>query len=599
MCGISVCIGNEKSADMVLHGLKKLEYRGYDSWGIAVVTEIEKEPFITMKEVGKVNGAKLSMAASMGTNKISIGHTRWATHGGISENNSHPHFDCNKRIAVVHNGIIENYKELKAKLQKDNHKFVSQTDTEVLPHLIGDLMSKQKMTFVEAATEVAKEIEGRSAFVAVDSKSSTVVAARVGNPIIIGVGKAGDFFIGSDVSAFLEFTNKVVYLEDGELAVFDSKKKKPPMFMNLKSGKEITKPIVEINWKVGETDKGKYEHFLEKEIMEQKKTIAAASDQDDKKLIAVAKKLKDAKKIFIVGCGTGNKVCMTAEYLFGKIAGLESKAIVGSEFKNYINQLKEGSVLIAVSQSGETADVIEAMEEAKKKGVKLVSILNVYGSTAMRMSDDYFIVNAGAERAVVSTKATTAQMSVLTLLAYAVAGKLPEGKKLIEKASKDVGAMLDKNYEKEIDKLAKILAGKQSMVLIGRGLNYPMAQEGAIKLQETCYINALGLAGGELKHGPLALIEKGTPCIVFAPDDETKPEMISNAIEVKSRGGYIIGVSPTKNDTFDYWIKVPEAGNASPIANIIPIQMLAYRLAVLQGLNPDYPRNLAKSVTVK
>ena len=602
MCGISAYIGKKDAAHAVLECLKKLEYRGYDSWGIVALAGSAGSnsglPFSVIKRVGKigqVNSNDIKEAIGE-NNRIAIGHTRWATHGGVTEQNAHPHFDCKKQFAVAHNGIIENYQELREKLLAGGHIFSSQTDTEIIPHLIEEAAAKGD-GFPEAVMKAAKLLKGKSAFVAVSSSLSQIAAVRKGSPLIIGVndGDNGEFYIASDINAFLDQTNKVMYLDDNELVIIDGGVK----FFNIAAGSEVTKRVIQIDWHPGTPHKGSYDHFLIKEIMEQKDTLAQAINQDDAKILTVAELIKNAFGTFFVGCGTAGKVCMAGEYLFSKIARKHVNSVVASEFSNYQHYLTDKTLMIAISQSGETADVLEAIDTAKSKGVKVISLLNVFGSTMMRVSDDFFMVNAGAERAVVSTKATTAQLAVITLLAYAAAGKLQEGKLLLMNASAAVNDMLNPRYDEHIKKLAELLAHRKEMFIIGRGLNYPIALEAAIKLQETCYTHAQGFAGGELKHGPLALIEEGTPCIALVANDETKAEIISNAMEVKSRGGFIIGIAPQNNEVFDYWIRVPDVGNASPIVNIIPVQILAYHLAVLRGCDPDYPRNLAKSVTVK
>ncbi len=600
MCGIIAYSGNKEAADVVLEGLKKLEYRGYDSWGIAAVTDNSEKSFSVIKKVGKIGGIEGKyVAQSMnGSSHLAVGHTRWATHGGVTEQNAHPHVDCTGTIAVVHNGIVENYAKLKQELA--GHKFASETDTELIPHLIENIMERQGSDFALAAAEAAKLLKGRSAFVAISSKTGQIVAARKGSPLIIGIHENSDeeFFIASDVTAFLDYTNKVMYLDDSEGVIFDSKSRKVKFF-DLNTGEEKQKRIVDIHWHSASTGKEGYDHFLIKEIMEQKHTIAAAINQDDAKLISIANEIKNAFGTFFVGCGTAGKVCMVGEYLFSQIANKHVNSVVASEFGNYQYYLTPKTLMVAVSQSGETADVLEAIEIAKSRNVKIISLLNVFGSTMMRVSDDFFMVNAGAEKAVVSTKATTAQLAVLTLLAYAAAGKLQEGKLLLMNAAGAVNDMLNPRYEQRIRNLAENLQEKRDILIIGRGINYPIALEAAIKLQETCYIHAQGFAAGELKHGPLALVEEGTPCIVLVANDSTMQDVLNNAMEVKARGGYIIGISPDNHDVFDYWVKVPDAGNASPIVNIIPVQILAYHLAILKGCDPDYPRNLAKSVTVK
>lgn len=598
MCGIVAYMGTGRDApSKVLDGLKRLEYRGYDSWGIASLGKQER--IRVVKRTGKIGGVSLSSVSKAlgGGTGMALGHTRWATHGGISERNCHPHLDCTGRIAVVHNGIIENYQELRKKLSDGKHTLISQTNTEVIPHLIEEAMSKGR-DFETAARETAKMLGGRSAFVAASLETGEVAAVRLGAPLIVGVLPSnGGFYVSSDVYAFLDDTNEVMYIDDGEMAVL--KRGSMPEFLNVSRGRPVQKRLITVDWKRGEASKSGYDHFLIKEIMEQKETIAQAINQDDRKILGIARKIKGAFGVFLVGSGTSGKVCDAASYLFSEIAHKHINSVIASEFEGYKHYLKRNSLIIAISQSGETADVLEAIDVAKAKDAKVLSLLNVFGSTMMRVSDDFLMVNAGAERAVASTKATTAQLSLATLLAYATAGRLKEGKRLLLDTSAEVNDMLNPRYETHIKNLAQRLSDKGDIFILGRGVNYPMAEEAAIKLQETCYIHAQGFAGGELKHGPLALIDKGTPVIALVANDENKDSMLSNAVEVKARGGYVIGVSPENNDVFDYWLKVPDAGNASPIVNIIPIQILAYHMALRRGINPDYPRNLAKSVTVK
>ena len=584
MCGIIAYKGEKNASEIVLEGLKNLEYRGYDSWGIAGFSGSEID---LVKSVGKISEAR---SAGLPSGTVAIGHTRWSTHGTVTKANAHPHLDCEGRIAVVHNGIVENYQELKKLL--GSHKFSSDTDTEVIPHMIEEKMNG--MSFEKAVTEVSRQINGRSAFVAINSGTDEIIAVRKGTPLIVGTGEK-EFFIASDINAFLKHTRRVQYLDDNEMVVIGTAAR----FLNLETGETLNKRVIEISWKPEEAKKDGYMHFLIKEIMEQKDTLWRAINQDESRITSVAADINAAYGTFLVGCGTAGKVCMAGEYLFSKVANKHVNAYVASEFPNYSNYLTPKSLIIAISQSGETGDVLDAIDAAKKKGSKVISLLNVFGSTMMRASDEYFMVNAGMERAVVSTKATTAQLAVITLLAYAAAGKLQEGKRLLISVAESVNDMLNPRYEERIKGLAGKLKDKNDVYIIGRSLNYPIALEAAIKLQESAYVHAQGFAGGELKHGPLALIEKGTPCIALVANDEVKAEMISNASEISSRGGYIIGIAPENNEVFDYWIKVPDAGNASPIVNVIPIQMLAYHLALQKGVNPDYPRNLAKVITTK
>lgn len=386
-----------------------------------------------------------------------------------------------------------------------------------------------------------------------------------------------------------------MYLDDNEMVIINEK----PHFYSLDTQEEISKRIIKIDWKAESAEKGNFKHFMIKEIMEQKETIDRAINQDDKEIQKLADEIKNAYGTFLVGCGTAGKVCLAASYVFSKIAKRHVNVVIGSEFPSYQDFLKKKSLVIAVSQSGETADTLEAIEVAKQKGAKVLSIVNVEGSTMDRESDFAIHLKAGPEKAVASTKATTSQLAILILLAYACVDQLQEGKRLLIDTASKINDMLNPRYEEHIHTLAEKIKDVESMYVIGKAINYPMALEAAIKLQEVSYIHAEGFAGGELKHGPIALISEGTPCIALVANDDSKIDILNNAQEIKARGGFIIGISPQQEDVFDYWIKVPDAGQASAIVNIIPVQLLAYHLALLRQNNPDMPRNLAKSVTVK
>lgn len=605
MCGIFAYHGHRKDApEIVIKGLKHLEYRGYDSWGIAYKT---KDQIIIHKEVGKISEFDASTQDFSHSNKaigevedqedrqIAIGHTRWATHGGVNKKNAHPHFTEEKDIVLIHNGIFENYLEIKEFLEKKGSKFISETDTEVIAHLIGYHLKTH--SFEDSIKLAIKEIEGRYALVIINKDNNKLVGVRKGSPLIVGVGKTkGEFFIASDIPAFLEYTNAVNYLDDNQMVIIENN---DIAFYDVEKDEKIEKRLIEINWTVESTEKGLFPHFMIKEIMEQKETLQRAIDQDPTAIEELAKEVKKAHGTFIVGCGTAGKVGMVGEYLFSKISKKHVNFTFGSEFPNYQEFFTDKTLMIAISQSGETADTLEAIEIAKKKGVKIASIVNVESSTMARISDIVVPIKAGPEKAVASTKATTSQLAILTLLAYACNGGIHEGKQLLIETASKINDMLNPRYEDHIMQIAKKIKEVESMYIIGRGMNYPIALEAAIKLQEVSYIHAEGFAGGELKHGPIALISKNTPVIALVANDDCKNEMISNATEVKARGGYIIGVSPENHQVFDYWIRVPDVGNSSPIVNIIPVQILAYQLAILRENNPDMPRNLAKSVTVK
>ncbi|MBI4121724.1 MAG: glutamine--fructose-6-phosphate transaminase (isomerizing) [Parcubacteria group bacterium] len=589
MCGIIAYKGKKDGVRIVLDGLRRLEYRGYDSWGIAVPDEAMR----VVKNIGKVGEVRLQDLAALGSQQpMAIGHSRWATTGAVTVYNAHPHLSNDGRIALVHNGIVENYRELKAELLSNGFTFASETDSEVVANLIEYLRRSYDLS--EAIRQAFLRLHGRNALVVMDREERVLVGIRYGSPLIVGIGE-GEYFLASDVPAFLDHTRTVNYLDDYQMVVLDG----GLAYFDVKTGAPIERRSVAIDWSQEQAEKGEYPYFMIKEIMEQKDTIRRAVEQDVDKIESAAAMVKKARGTFLVGCGTSGKVCHVAEYFFNEIAHHHTNFVVGSEFSNFTSFLDEQSLMVTASQSGETADVLEAMEEAKKKGVKILSLVNVRGSSIMNQSDQCLLINAGPEQAVASTKATTAQLSILALLAYATADKLTEGRLHLVELAGQVNDLLNPRYNEHILKLAELLQTVSDIYIIGRGVNYPLALECAIKLQEVSYIHGEGFAGGELKHGPLALIRKDSPVIVLVAEDQNTQAILTNAQEVKARGGYVIGVSPVNHPVFDYWLRVPDAGILSPIVNIIPVQMLAYHLGVLRGNNPDKPRNLAKSVTVK
>ncbi|MEM7825602.1 MAG: glutamine--fructose-6-phosphate transaminase (isomerizing), partial [Candidatus Aenigmatarchaeota archaeon] len=497
-----------------------------------------------------------------------------------------------KKIAVVHNGIIENYQEFKDFLKKEGFVFYSETDTEVIPNLIEYEMRKGK-NFEEACKDAFKNIEGNYAILAIHEDEKKIIAARNGSPLVIGVGN-GEYFASSDIPAFLEFTQNVIYLHDKDFVVLSEEMK----FYNIDEEREVKREVKSVEWKLEQVKKGNFEHYMLKEIFEQVETIQRSINQDEKILRRISRKIKEADRVFLIGCGTSYYACLTASYLFSKIAKRYVDAVLASEFLNYEGFLTEKTLVIAVSQSGETVDVLEAIKTAKKKRSKVISIVNVVGSSLHRNSDQALLMNAGPEICVLSTKTYTSQLAILTLLAYALAGKYEEGRNKLKYLWNLIYNLTSESMREHLKIIAERLKDKEHLFLIGRGLQYPTALEAALKIKEVSYIHAEAFAGGELKHGTIALIENGTPCIVFVSEENEK-EIISNAYEIKARGGYIIGISSKRNEVFDFWIKVPEVGETNPICQIIPIQILAYQLAVLRGYDPDKPRNLAKAVCVK
>ena len=589
MCGIIGYIGNRRAAPILLKGLKHLEYRGYDSAGMATLSSRVE----VRKDVGKIEDLEKRLRFEEMEGEVGIGHTRWATHGKVTKENAHPHFSQNRKIYVVHNGIIENYQELREFLKENGFNFYSETDTEVIPNLIQYEMEKGK-SFEEACKAALKRLEGSFAVVIMHEGEEKLIAARRGSPLVIGVGD-GEYFVASDIPAFLEFTKKVIFMYDWDFAVIT---KNGVKFYNLREDKEVERSIDVIDWDAEQAKKGEFKHYMIKEILEQVETIQRAAMQDESIVAAIVEEMRKARGIFFVGCGSSYHACFAGSYIFSKVANLHVNVMLASEFPNFRHFLNENTLVFAVSQSGETADVLEAVRAAKEKGSKVISITNVRGSSITRYSDRFLLLNAGPEICVLATKTYTSQLALLTLLAYAYAGRYEEARKRLRYLWNVVYNLTSKTSREMIKKLAERLKDEEHIFVIGRGLQYATALEAALKIKEVSYIHAEAFAGGELKHGTIALIEDGTPCIVFVSEENEK-EIISNAVEIKSRGGYIIGVSPKNNEVFDFWIKVPECGIANPIVQIIPIQILAYQLAVLRGYDPDKPRNLAKSVTVK
>lgn len=586
MCGIIAYKGQEDATKIVVEGLRKLEYRGYDSWGIAT---LDKELNVS-KEVGRIGDFKAE-EIKLGSSNMALGHTRWSTHGGVTVLNAHPQLDCKEDIIVVHNGIIENYQEIKKELAEKGHGFRSETDTEVIAHFIEENI---KTGLKNAIINLSKTIKGRNAIVFFYKPTKQLFALKKGAPLVVGISDKGHF-IASDVPAFIEHTKKVIFIDDDEAVEINNE----VVVFNSINGNIINKKIETITWNIEQAKKGEYESFTIKEIMEQPETIRLAAVQDEEKIKEFSSRIKHAHGSFLIGCGTASYAALLGTYFFSKIAKKHLNFVVASEFSDHQHFLTDKSLVIAVSQSGETADTLEAIETAKKHGSRVASIVNVMGSSLMRKSDCSFLMRAGPEISVVSTKAFTSQIAVLLLLAYATADRLEEGKKLLKETSQKIENMLIPEFLEKIKDLAEKLKHKQHIYVIGKGADYPIALETALKIKEISYIHAEGFASGELKHGVIALIEKATPCIAIVSNDKHKKDVISGAIEIKSRGGYIIGISPENNEAFDYWIKVPDCKDASPIANVIPAQLLAYYLAKLLKRDLDKPRNLAKSVTVK
>ncbi len=588
MCGIFGYIGNKNASEVVLEGLKRLEYRGYDSWGIAVKG---KKKILVDKHVGKIGSAKVNLPKS----NLGIGHTRWATHGGVTVENTHPHLDCTQTVALMHNGIVENFQELKEDLVKKGHKFQSETDTEVIVHLIEENLKKEG--FTSSVRDAFNKLKGLNAIIAAYALSSEIIAAKNGSPLVVGIGKKdGELFIASDAAGILKHTSKAIFLEDNQMVILGEEVK----LVRLPDGKPV-KPIIHtLTWTFEEAEKGKFKHFLLKEIYEQPHVLENIALNYDNQTKQLAQLIDEAFGTFMLGCGTASYAALAGTYLLSSVASKHINFSIGSEFKYLESYLSPKSLVIPISQSGETIDVIEPVGVAKKIGCKIVAVVNVLGSTLYRSADYKLLLGAGPEKAVVGTKSFIAMMAVLLLTAYTLAKKQPKGKELLLKASENVKQILQEKYIDKIKKVAGKLADKEHVFIIGRGLSYPAALEATLKIKETSYVHAEGFAGGELKHGVIALIEKGTPCIVIAPHDETYDDVISNAQELRARGGFIIGIGPKPNKVFDVFLETADLAEATIIPQIVISQLLAYFLALKRKVeDPDKPRNLAKSVTVK
>lgn len=601
MCGIFGYVGHKNNAAaIVLEGLKSLEYRGYDSWGVAVVPTAMtndkfqmsnvKQKIIVKKKIGKIGEATVD---DMPKATIGFGHTRWATHGGVTDLNAHPHLDCTGTIALIHNGIVENYEVLKAKLITKGHRFISDTDTEVAVHLIEEYA--KHMILSKAVQKAFLEMDGLNAFIVMRAGEHTLVTVRNGSPLVVGFG-GGENFVASDASALLPHTRQVHYLEDDQMAVLDEKEIE---IYHARTGAFIHPNKQRLDWSITQVEKGKYPYFMLKEIYEQPGVIAdkaANSVEFAKKIVDIIKK---SYGTYMIGCGTASYACLAGAYLFSKVAKRHINWAIGSEFGYYLDFLTDRSLVIAISQSGETMDILESVKKAKQRGAKILALVNVLGSSLYRIADYKIIIGAGPEKSVASTKAFVGMLSHLTLLAYACNGNAEKGQDILVRAAKSAKDVLGSAKTNKIKALAKKFKNSDHIYVIGRGLSYPASLESALKIKEISYIHAEGLAAGELKHGVLALVEKGTSCIAFLPNDETYGANLAGAMEMKARGGYIVGVSHKPHEVFDAYIPVKDAGVATIIPNIIVGQLLAYYLTIERRLDPDKPRNLAKSVTVK
>ena len=586
MCSIIGYLGDSQAAPILVKGLKRMEYRGYDSVGVATFSGNQ---ILVRKGVGKVAEVNNTVKLDMLDGTVGIGHTRWATHGVVTEANAHPHPSTSGKIAIVHNGIIDNYLELKKDLEKKGHVFKSETDSEAIANLLQDNFDQTK-DITKSMLQTASELKGNYAFVAV-FEDGTLAAARLHEPLIIGVGKDG-YFISSDVLGFVEHTDEVIYLDNREFVIISSAGIKIFDF----EGNPIQHQITKVSKELADAYKGDYAHFTLKEISDQPVTILRAGDSTKLELDLVTEFVKHAKNLYITGSGTSYNAALVAKYLFSKYAKIKAEPIMSSEVEFSSNYFDHQSILIALSQSGESADVLEAVQIAQKAGAKIISIVNIMTSSLVQMSSISIGLNCGPEIGVAATKSFTSQLAVL----YKMTDKLCGGCVGLDfnKVSESISKILSDHSN--IKDVAKKLKDISDIYVLGRGIHYPIASEASLKLKEITYIHAEGLPGGELKHGPLALMDANVYVIIINPNDSTYTDTLVSAHEIKARGAKIIGISDKPNEVYDYWIEIPTVGEALfPLIEIIPIQLLAYYSALEKDTDPDYPRNLAKSVTVK
>ncbi len=608
MCGIIGYIGKREAVPILISGLRRMEYRGYDSAGLAIMNQRKIQ---VKKEVGKIAQLEEALNGCSLPGTLGLGHTRWATHGIPSKENAHPHIDSKGHIALIHNGIVENYTALRQRLEKRGHKFRTETDTETLAHLIEDTYNGDLLEAVQMALAQVRGTYGLA--VICDKEPDRIVAARMGSPLIIGIGE-GENFVASDLAAIVQHTRNVVYLDDEEVALIKADSIKHRTLANRK----VMKTIEQITIDLEEIEKGGYDHFMLKEIMEQPRTLEDSmrgrllEEEGTTKLGGINQyvdKLVEAKRIIIVACGTSWHAGLIGECVLEEFARIPVEVEYASEFRYRDPIVDEGTIVIAISQSGETADTLAALQEARRKGAVTLGICNVVGSSIARETEAGIYIHAGPEIGVASTKAFTSQVTVLALLAILLGRRKgissAQGRWIVRELKqlpKLVGKILD-NVE-PIKRLAERFKDSRNFLYLGRGYNYPIALEGALKLKEISYIHAEGYPAAEMKHGPIALIDKNMPVVFIATQDGTYEKVLSNIEEVKAREGIVIAICTEGDQEMagkaDYILEIPRTMNfLMPILSVIPLQLLAYYIAVLRGCNVDQPRNLAKSVTVE
>ena len=584
MCSIIGYYGKNLAAPILVKGLEKMEYRGYDSVGVATKSENE---ILVKKGTGRVIEVNKAIKLDSLPGIAGIGHTRWATHGQVNDKNAHPHPSNSGKIAIVHNGIIENFNELKEKLLSDGFEFKSETDTEVIANLIQQNFEKNhdiKQTIIETVSQ----LKGHYTFVVI-FEDGTLVGARFHEPLIVGVGK-NSYYLSSDVLGFIEKTDDAIYVENENFVMINNLGLQICNF----NGDEVKHQITKVSKEFADVYKGDYAHFTLKEISEQPETIIRAGD--DTQIDNIVQHISKSENLYITGSGTSYNAARISRYLMSKYAKLKIESIISSELPFSPDSIEKNSTLIAISQSGESADVLEAVKIAKESGAKILSIVNHLNSSLSQESDVVIGLNCGPEIGVAATKSFTSQLAIL----YKITNNLCNTCMNLDwkKVSDSISKILSDNSK--IRELAKELKDVSDIYVLGRGIHFPIAKEAALKLKELTYIHAEGIPAGELKHGPLALMDSNVYVLIINPDDSTYNDTLNSANEIKARGAKIIGISDKKSDVYDYWIEIPSIDEALySMIEIIPIQLLAYYAAIEKDTDPDYPRNLAKSVTVK
>ena len=593
MCGIFGYAGERNdAAELILEGLRKLEYRGYDSWGIAVG---EGPRAAVDRRVGKIGDARPKLPAS----SFGLGHTRWATHGPVTDDNAHPQLDCSRRLAVVHNGMLTNEAELRQALGRTGHRMRSHTDSELIAHLVEDLLgqtSAGETRLVRATMAAFRKLRGLNAIAVLDVQSGEIVAAKSGTPLVLGKADGGHF-IASDHSALLEYTREVAFVSDGQAVLLDRTQLR---LFDIESGNELIPELTTVEWDAVSADRQGHPDFMTKEICEQPAVLRTIAQRSLAHVTELAERITQAGDVYIVGCGSAAHAALSAQHQLARIATRRIITASAYEFEHHLPFIGANSLVIALSQSGETADVLDATRAARAKGAQIVALTNVEGSSLWRSADLTVPLYAGPERCVLATKSFTAKLALSWLTAHALVGRLEAAREALENTASELEDLISGPRREAIRTIADAIRSQAHLYVIGRGSSHPLALEVALKIKEVSYVHAEGFAGGELKHGVIALIEPYTPCIVLAPNDETRDDVLANALQVKARGAVLIGLASEYHPAFDHHIPVAADSSSVPqLVQAVVAQLLGYDLARLRGHDPDMPRNLAKSVTVK